>query len=399
MAALGLGVLFGISLSPLGLTLRAIRDNPLRVEAVGIDVRLAQWMAFVLAGLVAGAGGVVYVFQKGSAFPDYLFVVKSIEPLIMILLGGWAHSWARWWAPRSSRFWTRWSPRRSTTGAPSWEGSSPAWWCCSPAVSWAGAETKGKPREPAGPGPVAARRPRSAPDRRERPGGPRGVPAHIARRRLPTASARWGPGPASSQVVVGQGSGVKPPGPGTGGGPVLELREVRKAFGGVRAVDGVTLAVEPGEIRALIGPNGAGKTSLFNLVTGHIRPDAGAILYRGRPLQGQAPHRIWRQGLARTFQVPAVFPYLIAVENVQVALASAAGRALSLRGRARDLLRGPAEALLGRVGLGGWPGRPPGRWRTGTRRSWSWPLSWPVTRSSSSSTSRLPGWPRRTARP
>jgi branched-chain amino acid transport system permease protein len=88
VAAAGVALLFWVTQSPFGLALRAIRDNPRRAEAVGIDVRLHQWLAFVLAGVVAGIGGALYVFQKGSAFPDYLFVVKSIEPLVMILLGG-----------------------------------------------------------------------------------------------------------------------------------------------------------------------------------------------------------------------------------------------------------------------------------------------------------------------
>ena len=87
-SAVGVGFLFWITQSPFGLALRAIRDNPRRAGAVGIDVRLHQWLAFLLAGLVAGLGGALYVFLKGSAFPDYLFVVKSIEPLVMILLGG-----------------------------------------------------------------------------------------------------------------------------------------------------------------------------------------------------------------------------------------------------------------------------------------------------------------------
>jgi branched-chain amino acid transport system permease protein len=88
VAAAGVGFLFWVTQTPLGLTLRAIRDNARRAEAVGVHVRLHQWVAFVLAGAVAGLGGALYVFQKGSAFPDYLFVVKSIEPLVMILLGG-----------------------------------------------------------------------------------------------------------------------------------------------------------------------------------------------------------------------------------------------------------------------------------------------------------------------
>jgi branched-chain amino acid transport system permease protein len=88
VTAAGLAGQFWVTESPLGLALRAIRDNPRRAEAVGIHVRLHQWFAFVLAGLGAGVGGALYVFQKGSAFPSYLSVEKSIEPLVMILLGG-----------------------------------------------------------------------------------------------------------------------------------------------------------------------------------------------------------------------------------------------------------------------------------------------------------------------
>jgi branched-chain amino acid transport system permease protein len=88
MTTAGVAFLFWVTECPLGLALRAIRDNPRRAESVGIDVRLHQWVAFVLAGAVAGLGGALYVFHKGSAFPDYLSVAKSIEPLVMILLGG-----------------------------------------------------------------------------------------------------------------------------------------------------------------------------------------------------------------------------------------------------------------------------------------------------------------------
>jgi branched-chain amino acid transport system ATP-binding protein len=135
--------------------------------------------------------------------------------------------------------------------------------------------------------------------------------------------------------------------------PVLEAVGLRKAFGGIRAVDGVELALREGELRALIGPNGAGKTTLFNLLTGYLQPDGGTVRLRGEAVQGLPPHRIWRRGLGRTFQVPAVFPRLTSVENVQVACLSWRGRTLSLVGRARDEERARAESLLARVGLGG----------------------------------------------
>jgi branched-chain amino acid transport system ATP-binding protein len=136
------------------------------------------------------------------------------------------------------------------------------------------------------------------------------------------------------------------------GRPLLEVVGLEKAFGGIRAVDRVDLAIPPGQVRALIGPNGAGKTTFFHLLTGHLTADAGQVRFRGERLDGLAPHQVWRRGLARTFQIPAVFPNLAVVENVQVALLSWRRRTFSLRGRARDLDRAGAEALLARVGLG-----------------------------------------------
>jgi branched-chain amino acid transport system ATP-binding protein len=135
------------------------------------------------------------------------------------------------------------------------------------------------------------------------------------------------------------------------GDPFLTVDGLRKAFGGVRAVDGVALSLPRGEVRALISPNGAGKTTLFDLLTGHQAPDAGSVWFQGERLDGLPPHRVWRRGLARTFQIPAIFPNLLVVENVQVPLLARRRRTLSLRGRARDLERPRADTLLARVGL------------------------------------------------
>jgi len=157
-------------------------------------------------------------------------------------------------------------------------------------------------------------------------------------------------------VTAGAARGGDPP-TKVGLSPLLEIRGLRKRFGGIAAVDGVDLTLAPGEVRALIGPNGAGKTTFFNLLTGHLVPDAGTVRFRGEALEGLPPHRIWRRRLARTFQIPAVFPDLTVVENVQVALISWARRTLSLVGRAVGLERERAEALLQRVGLATQAGR------------------------------------------
>jgi ABC-type branched-subunit amino acid transport system ATPase component/ABC-type branched-subunit amino acid transport system permease subunit len=97
---------------------------------------------------------------------------------------------------------------------------------------------------------------------------------------------------------------------------VLEAQGLRKAFGGLLAVNGVSLSLRRGEILALIGPNGAGKSTTFNLITGAIPPDAGEVRLLGRPITGLPPHRIHPLGLARTFQHPHLVPELSVLENV-----------------------------------------------------------------------------------
>ncbi len=133
--------------------------------------------------------------------------------------------------------------------------------------------------------------------------------------------------------------------------PVLEVENVRRAFGGVRAVDGVSFALERGEIRALIGPNGAGKSTFFDILTGQLRADAGEVRWRGRPIAGLPPHAIWRLGISRTFQITATFATLTVLENVQVARLSHAGRSRVLLIPAARLEIAPSRALLEQVGL------------------------------------------------
>ena len=106
---------------------------------------------------------------------------------------------------------------------------------------------------------------------------------------------------------------------------ILEVEDVSKHFGALRAVDGVSFSVEPGEIFGIAGPNGSGKSTLFNIVTGvPFRALAGAIRFKSERIERLAPHLICRRGLARTFQRDAVFPSLTVRENVRVAVVNGA---------------------------------------------------------------------------
>jgi branched-chain amino acid transport system ATP-binding protein len=98
--------------------------------------------------------------------------------------------------------------------------------------------------------------------------------------------------------------------------PLLEVNGLSKRFSGLKAVDGVSFAVEEGEIYAIIGPNGAGKTTLFNMIAGVFAPDEGRMLFAGSSIDGLAPEEVCRRGIARTFQLVRPFPALTVEQNV-----------------------------------------------------------------------------------
>ena len=108
---------------------------------------------------------------------------------------------------------------------------------------------------------------------------------------------------------------------------ILETRGLTREFSGFVAVDDVSLEVREGTIHALIGPNGAGKTTCFNMLTKFLQPTRGRIRFRGRDITGLRPAQVARLGLARSFQISAVFPALTALENVRLALQRTRGAA------------------------------------------------------------------------
>lgn len=133
--------------------------------------------------------------------------------------------------------------------------------------------------------------------------------------------------------------------------PLLQVRSLRKSFGGIHALDNVSFTLAAGHMLALIGPNGAGKSTCFNALSGQMRPDAGSVLLDGKEMVGLPPEQIWRRGVGRTFQTAATFRSMSAQENVQTALLARDRQLFNSWRRADRYAADEALALLEQVGM------------------------------------------------
>jgi len=133
---------------------------------------------------------------------------------------------------------------------------------------------------------------------------------------------------------------------------MLQVEQISKHFGGIRAVDGVSFAVAPGQCVALIGPNGAGKSTCFACIAGQYALTGGRIAWNGQSIEKLSPAARLKHGVARTFQVAQVFEALTVLQNVQLSVQAALGpRAISAFRRLNAQSRQAAEALLAQAGL------------------------------------------------
>ncbi|MBI2560848.1 MAG: branched-chain amino acid ABC transporter ATP-binding protein/permease [candidate division NC10 bacterium] len=302
-------VMYVLLNSPFGYTLRAIRENPVRTAHVGVNVRLNRWLVFVVAGFFAGVAGVVLAFSKGSMFPEFVYWTAAADPILVAVLGG-MHSFA---GPIVGAVFYRvmvYVVGRYTEYWPLVEGallilvaiSMPRGLVGFAQTLWASAGLR------------SAGRP---------------APRPLAR--------------ASARLVAAT--------PSRATGDVLRLVGLRKHFGDVRAVDGVSLTVEAGQIHAIIGPNGAGKSTLFNLLTGHLQADEGEVYFGGKPIGHLPSHAVISRGIARTFQITSILRGLAVYENVLIAVLAHQRRVLDCVTPAKTLGVDQTWQLLELVGL------------------------------------------------
>jgi branched-chain amino acid transport system permease protein len=274
--------------SRFGMSLLAIKQNEPAAEAAGVNALRWKMLAMMLsAGMAAAAGGLYAVVLLVVTPPTVFGVLASAQALIVTLFGGVGV----YWGPVIGA--AILVPLAETLHAelghivPGIQG-----------VVYGLAIIGIILLAPDG---IYWR----VRDRFAQRGKPAGVPA-----------APLSPAAAAADAAVP--APVAAPRPAVSDPPMLQLDGVVRTFGGLRAVDGVSLKVAEGAIHGIIGPNGAGKTTLFNVINGFLPPDVGSIMFAGADLTGLRPHRVCRRGIGRTFQVVRAFPRMTVLQNVMV---------------------------------------------------------------------------------
>ena len=283
VALIGLCVLYmllRLVRSPFGHVLVAIRENQLRATFQGYPVERYKLGVFVISAVVTGLAGALLAFQTYLVSAEAVSVPFSGELLAMVVIGGMRSMLG----PALGALFFILFRELFSIWTPNW-------------LLWFGLIFVAFVLYS--------------------PGGLVGIWA--------TLSRRWWPAPEEAAAMSKRRvyEGLPLPGflmPDGLKGTVLEVKDVSKHFGGIRAVSGASLQIGAGEIHALIGPNGAGKTTLFNLVSGLYPADSGTISLNGREIQGVPSDLICHRGLARSFQITNLFKELSIYENLRLSL-------------------------------------------------------------------------------
>jgi branched-chain amino acid transport system ATP-binding protein len=283
VALIALGVLFlllRLTRSPFGHVLVAIRENQLRATFQGYPVEIYKLVAFVMSAVVTGLAGTLLGFQTYLVSADSVSVPFSGELLAMVVIGG-MHSIL---GPALGALFFILFRELFSIWTANW-------------LLWFGLVFVGFVLFS--------------------PSGLVGIWQTILRRLRPPPEEAA----AMSKRKVYEGlplpEFLRPP---PKDGSVLEVENVSKRFGGIRAVSSASLSIKAGEIHALIGPNGAGKTSLFNLVSGLYAPDEGRVRLHGRDIGAMPPNEVCHHGISRSFQITNLFGKLTIRENLRLSL-------------------------------------------------------------------------------
>ena len=319
---------------PLGRRLVAVRDNEEAARAFGVSATRVKLQAFALAGFLAGLGGAVFghalTTLRAGAFPT----TASISVVAMAALGG-----IGWIAgPMIGALYIIGIPRFLPLDSAGLAATSFGWLLL---ILYA-------------------------------PGGLAQITRPVRDAVLGWFAVRAGvtateaPSVTAPRLLLGSVDG----GRSVEGGTLLEASDLRKRFGGVVAVDGLSLTVNAGEIVGLIGPNGAGKTTAFDLLSGFVRADSGRVRLAGQDVTAIGPEARSRLGMIRSFQDAALFPTMTVTETLMLASSRGGGFVASVAGMRRSdrLARARADDVIAAMGLGPYRRSTISELSTGTRR-------------------------------
>jgi ABC-type branched-subunit amino acid transport system ATPase component/ABC-type branched-subunit amino acid transport system permease subunit len=325
-------LLYVITMSPFGDALRGIRENRRRAEFAGLWVKRYELTAFVVAGTFGAIAGGLWTIGETNITSTQIDWQQSAIALIIVLLGGPRYFLGPFagaifyfflfdWVVETTLLWDTVLGIIVLAVAlllPSGIGGLIHWLL----AQGAGLVARVRPAAAAAPAAVAL-----AGDGHEE--------VHL-------------PDLAEIDVPATSSDGTGP--------IVLEIANLTKSFGGLVAVDDVSLHVRRGAVHAIIGPNGAGKTTLFNLITGLMKPDAGRVVLEGEEITGAAPWRLVKRGMGRSFQQTNLFWALSSLDNVTLAEAAVKDKTRRMWGDFPRDIRDRASDLLNRVGLGSFGG-------------------------------------------
>jgi len=309
--AAGMWLLWRIAHAPFGRALQAMRDNEQRTQSLGYSTFRLKFQAFVIMGGVVGYAGGLLAFLIRGAYADNLGWQHAGDALLMTVLGGVHHFLGPLWgaiafimledrlSALTESWWLLFAPVIIVFALASPEGIQGMVFRLMGREDWT-----------------------------------------LTRRGIPPRPARIEP----FQHNVARLDGDK---------PILEVRGLHKRFGSLVVAADVHLEVRPYRLHSLIGPNGAGKTTFFNMLTGLLRADAGAIVFDGREIGRLPIHRRIRLGLSRSFQILSVFRNLTAFENVRVAVQAQHPQGLAMWRDAYTIedINARTWSLLAAVGL------------------------------------------------
>jgi len=335
-------LMFILVRSPFGAALLSIRENRQRAAAIGINVKVYELAIYTVAALFAGVAGGLFVMYQQQAYPEMLYWTANAQPVVVSLLGGIS----TFLGPAigaliyvvldntiSKQFPYQFDiilgaiVLAVVLAVPGGVSDVPSVFLRLRERFRRGEEAEKPPVESGG----------------------EAIRMFDVRKALASEAIQ------AEKVHSGK--------------TLLRIEHLSRNFGGLRAVEDVSLEVKEGDRHAIIGPNGAGKSTLFNLITGQLKPSSGKVILDGRDITGKPPHVIARTGIGRAFQITTIFPKLTVRQNLQYAMLAHAGYTVRPFGIANRIFAGEAQGLAEAVGLGTWADLPAGQLSHGDQRA------------------------------